>query len=557
MKIIFYFVVVAFALGSCQINDSSAEGKGGRPNIILIMADDLGFSDLGCYGGEISTPALDGLAENGLRFTQFYNASRCCPSRAALLTGLYPHQAGIGRMTADQKLPGYRGRLNEYTVTIAEVLKNAGYNTAMAGKWHISNTKARDNEEQLKWLAHQEQYGNFGDTASFPTSRGFDKYFGNIWGVVDYFDPFSLVSGSEPVKSVPENYYHTIAIGDTAISYLEEFSKDEDPFFLYIAHTAPHWPLHALPEDIKKYENTYKAGWETIRKNRYEKMLRIGLFDQSTAPLSESMFPDKKWENNPDTAFDARAMAVHAAMVDRMDQTIGKLVEKLKETGEYDNTVIMFLSDNGASSERPSKYGPGFDRAGSLRNGEQVAFPVDKDVLPGSQTVHAGIGPEWANVSNTPFRYWKSKEYEGGITTPFIIHWPKGLTQKGIITDQPGHITDIMATCLDLAGVVYPETFQGREITPLAGQSLVPVIKGGERKPHDQIFWEHIGSSALRKGDWKIVRLNNKEAWELYDLSTDRTETRNLAKTYPEKVKELDELYERMALNHDVYPAPK
>lgn len=556
MKYVFYAWLLISLCVSCHIKESTAEVRKEKPNIIVIMADDLGFSDLGCYGGEISTPNLDNLAEGGLRFTQFYNTSRCCPSRASLLTGLYPHQAGVGRMTTDQKLPGYRGRLSENAATIAELLDKAGYNTGMTGKWHVSNTNSLENKEQLQWLSHQEDFGDFSDTSSYPTARGFKKYFGNIWGVVDYFDPFSLVNGTEPVKSVPENYYHTIAIGDTAISYVEEFSKDEKPFFLYIAHCAPHWPLHALPQDIAKYENMYKAGWDAIRKNRYQKMLSLGLLNPESASLSPGMFPKKKWSANPDTAFDARAMAVHAAMVDRLDQTIGKLVEKLKETGEWDNTIIMFLSDNGASSERPSKYGPGFDRAGSLRTGEEVAFPVEKNAMPGPQTVHAGIGPEWANVSNAPFRYWKAKVYEGGITTPFIVHWPNGITKRGTITDQPGHIVDIMATCLDMAGATYPKTFEDRDIVPMAGKSLGPVFQGKQREAHSVIFWEHLGASALRSGDWKIVRLNKNSKWELYDLSTDRTEVNNLADQFPEKVKNMDALYEKMALNLDVYPAP-
>ncbi|HXH98847.1 MAG TPA: arylsulfatase [Sphingobacteriaceae bacterium] len=552
-----YKSVVVLSVVMVLIGFNSVFGqKDTRPNIIVIMADDLGYSDLGSYGGEINTPALDGLAKNGLRFTQFYNASRCCPSRASLLTGLYPHQAGIGAMTMDRNLPGYRGYLTENTVTIAELLKKAGYHTGMVGKWHVSNTIEQKKDEQLKWLAHQTSYPAFSPLSQYPTNRGFDKYYGNIWGVVDFFDPFSLVNGTEPVQSVPQDYYHTTAIGDTAIAYVDEFTQDDKPFFLYIAHTAPHWPLHALPEDIKKYENTYTAGWDAIRKARYHKMLKSGLIKSENTLLSPGMFPDKQWKNNPDKQWDARAMAVHAAMVDRMDQTIGKLIKKLKEKGELDNTLIFFLSDNGASYEIPAKYGPGFDRAGSTRDGRKVIFPVDKEVLPGPQTVHAGIGPEWANVANTPLRYYKSKQHEGGIATPLIVHWPKRIHKIGKIIGQPGHVMDIMATCLDVSGTGYPKTFDGRNITPIQGKSLLPVFSGKKQNGHDVLFWEHLGACAIRQGDWKLVKLDRKSEWELYNLDKDRTELNDLSGKYPEKVKALSVLWQKMAHDLKVFPNP-
>ena len=243
-----------------------------RPNIVLILADDLGYSDLGCYGGEINTPNLDYLAKNGLRFTQFYNTSRCCPSRASLLTGLYNHQAGIGEMTSDRNLPGYRGHITENAVTLAEVLKTAGYDTAMSGKWHVSNTVVQETpEDQLAWLNHQSSHPLFSPIEQYPTNRGFDQYYGNIWGVVDFFDPFSLVNGTEPVKEVPEDYYHTDAISDSTVAYIKQYSKTENPFFIYVAETAPHWPLMAPPEDIEKYKNTYTKGWDKIREERIKK----------------------------------------------------------------------------------------------------------------------------------------------------------------------------------------------------------------------------------------------------------------------------------------------
>ncbi|MFC6997092.1 arylsulfatase [Rufibacter roseus] len=553
-----YYLLSAIMVLMATVGGTAGLGqkKDNRPNIVVIMADDLGYSDLGCYGGEIQTPALDKLAKNGVRFTQFYNTSRCCPSRASLLTGLYPHEAGVGAMTFDNRLPGYRGYLTENTVTLAEVLKSAGYNTGMVGKWHVSQTEELKKDEQLKWLAHQTQYPAFSPLGQYPANRGFDKFYGNIWGVVDYFDPFSLVNGTRPVKSVPKDYYHTVAIGDTAVAYIEDFSKQDKPFFLYVAHTAPHWPLQALPEDIKKYKNTYKAGWEAIRKSRYERLLELGLFQKENTVLSPFMFPEKNWDNNPDKGFDARAMAVHAAMVDRMDQTIGKLIEKLEEKGKLENTLLLFLSDNGASSERPSEYGPGFDRAGSTRDGREVLFPVKKKHLPGPQTVHAGIGPEWAHVANTPFRYYKARVYEGGIATPLIVHWPLKIKSGGDITNYPGHVMDIMATCLEASGAVYPSTFAGRPITPMQGKSFLPTVAGNKQKGHSVIFWEHFGAGALRQGDWKLVRLDANDTWKLYNLAVDRTELQNLSERYPQKVQELSQTWQKMAYETKALPAP-
>jgi arylsulfatase A-like enzyme len=553
---LFLLLPVVLCLSGCSASMSQEDKKDKRPNIVIILADDLGYSDIACYGGEINTPAIDGLARNGIRFTQFYNNSRCCPTRASLLTGLYPHLAGVGAMTHDNKSPGYRGYLTENTVTIAELLKQAGYHTGMVGKWHVSQTEELPKEQQLKWLAHQIEKPAFSPLNQYPVKRGFEKYYGNLWGVVDYFDPFSLVNGMEPVKSVPGNYYHTAAIGDSAIAYVDAFTSDDKPFFLYVSHTAPHWPLHALQEDITKYENTYKAGWEVIRKERYERMLTMGLFDEKTAPLPPWMFPEKKWENNPDKAFDSRAMAVHAAMIDRMDQTIGKLVKKLEEKGVLDNTIIFFLSDNGTSSERPSRYGPGFDRAGSTRSGETVVFPVDKQAMPGSQQVLSGIGPEWASVGNTPFRYFKAKVHEGGMATPFIFHWPAKVKNKGEISRHTAHVMDIMATCLEVSGTSYPETFQGRSITPMKGKSFLGAVLKKAQKEHEVLFWEHLGAAALRQGDWKLVKAGRKANWELYDLSNDKTEVNNLAAQFPDKVKDMAHVWEKMAHEQHVFPSP-
>src|SRR5690606_7011983 len=453
ISIVFTFLLCL----SYAYSQNNTKRQESRPNIIIIMADDLGYSDLGCYGGEIETPNIDFLAKEGVRFKQFYNTSRCCPSRAALLTGQYNHMAGIGEMTTATDQPGYQGYLTDNTVTLAEVLKTSGYQTAMVGKWHVSNTIVQDDAtEQLKWLNHQTTYPLFSPIDQYPTRRGFDKYFGTIWGVVDFFDPFSLVNGEEAVKSVPVDYYHTDALNDTAVAYIENFSEDK-PFFMYLAHNAPHWPLQALPEDIAKYKDTYQAGWEAIRKERYQRMVELGLIDPKTEPLSERLLSEESWENNPDKEWDAHAMAVHAAMVDRMDQGIGRVIDKLKERNMLDNTIIFFLSDNGASPENAMRYGPGFDRPSETRTGETIHYPVEKDVLPGPQTTFTSFGPNWANVANTPRREAKAQSFEGGVRTPMIAFLPQSMkAERGSINGQHvGHIMDFMNTLIEIGKATY------------------------------------------------------------------------------------------------------
>lgn len=522
------------------------------------MADDLGYSDLGCYGGEIATPNLDYLAANGVRFNSFYNTARCCPTRASLLTGIYNHNAGIGEMTTDRGLPGYRGFMTPNTVTIAEVLKDAGYHTGMVGKWHVSNTiEQKDKEAQLRWLNHQEHHPLFSPIEQYPTSRGFEKYYGNIWGVVDFFDPFSLVNGTESVKSVTADYYHTTALHDSAISYIWEFSKDIKPFFLYVAETAPHWPLHALPEDIKRYEDNYKGGWDAIREARYKKMVQLGLIDPAKAPLSPRMGADLKWEENPDKEWDARAMAVHAAMVDRMDQGIGRIIEALRETGKLENTLILFLSDNGASPENAMQYGPGFDRPSETRNGQKIIYPTRKEVLPGPQTTFTSIGARWANVSNTPYRYAKEDSYEGGIRTPMIAFWPAGLkVQKGSISGRTGHVMDFMATFVELAGANYPAVYNGNQITPMQGSSMVPAFTAATASGHNTLFNEHFGNRYLRSGEWKLVSHRN-EPWRLFRINDDETELNDLASKHPDVVQRLDKMWQDWTKANQVVPKQK
>jgi len=532
--------------------------KAKRPNIVVILADDMGFSDLGCYGGEIHTPNIDFLAYNGLRYTQFYNTSRCCPTRASLLTGLYNQQAGIGKMTDAEDEPGYLGHLTDSAVTLAEVLKSAGYHTAMSGKWHVSNTNGQASpQEQLNWLNHHKFYNEFSPISQYPTSRGFEKFFGTIWGVVDFFDPFSLVSGTTPIKEVPANYYHTDAINDTAVAYINGYAGSDNPFFLYVAENAPHWPLHALPEDIAKYKNTYKAGWQAIREARYQRMVKMGLIDPAKTKLPGRWKADLEWKNNPDTVWDAAAMAVHAAMIDRMDQGIGRIINALKKNGQLDNTLILFLSDNGASPENCAAYGPGFDRPNETRDGREIVYATKKQAMPGPETTYSSIGQRWANVANTPYQYWKAESYEGGIHTPMIACWPKGITaKKGSFSGHVGHVMDFMRTFIDLAGAEYPEVYNGRPVQPTAGISLVPSFGNLQTPGHEALFNEHFGARYARQGMWKLVSLSNDSTWHLYNLAADRTETMDLAAQHPEKVHELQTLWQQWANTHKVFPKP-
>lgn len=531
--------------------------KDERPNIIVILADDLGYSDMGCYGGEIQTPNLDRMAQQGLRFNRFYNASRSCPTRASLLTGLYQHQAGIGRMTFNDKLPGYKGQLSENAVTIAEMLKDAGYQTGMVGKWHVAETPLKP--DQREWLAHQVYHDDFADKKCYPVNRGFQDFYGIIYGVVNYFDPFSLVDGETPVRNVPKDYYITQALSDSAVSYVNRYAKSNKPFFMYLSYTAPHWPLHALPKDIAKYKDTYQGGWDEIREKRYQRMQELGVFPGAKGYLSPRQFTDK-WTDNPTQEWDARAMAVHAAMVDRMDQGIGALLQTLEKNGQLDNTLILFLSDNGCSSENCQNYSEGEnDRPDMTRIGEPIIYPRNKEVLPGSELTYASIGPKWANVANTPFRFWKAKSYEGGICTPMIVYWPKGLKyNKGGVTDQMGHVIDIMATCLDLAKANYPKTYNDNQIIALEGESIVPILQQGKRKGHDYLGFEHFNEKALiAKDGWKIVQPGSGKPWELYNLNEDRTELRNVSANNPTIVNKMVKQYNEWAERCLVVPAPR
>lgn len=478
--------------------------KGSKPNILLIMADDMGFSDLGCYGSEINTPNIDRLAYEGMRFTQFYNAARCCPTRASLLTGLYPHQVGMGGMVVKEKgqnpTGAYQGYLNENCVTIAEVLKKAGYRTLMSGKWHVG-------EFHPVW----------------PVDRGFDRYWGLISGAANYFN-VSRTKNHQPIRimakdneEIPlptEDFYMTDAITENAVKMLNE--NENKPFFQYVAYTAPHWPLHALREDIEKYRGKYKNGWHHLRSQRYQNMIKMGIIskDWKLSPRDDGTM---NWDEVPDQDLMDLKMAIYAAQIDRMDQGIGKILNTLERQGRLDNTLILFLSDNGACAE---------------------SGPLGRDfwnngVTPGGEDSYQSYGQSWSNTSNTPFRLHKHWTHEGGISTPLIVHWPEVIKKGGQLTDQPGHIIDIMATCVDVAKTSYPSVFHGNKIQSLEGRSLVPVFQGKTRIAHDYLFWEHEGNKAVRHGKYKLVAEKGKE-WELYDVEEDRSELNDLSSMQPE-----------------------
>ena len=410
----------------------------------------------------------------------------------------------------------------------------------ISGKWHLSETRAlRNQEEQLLWLSNREQGRDFAPLDTYPSNRGFDEHFGVIWGVVNFFDPFSLVHNEKIITDVPEDFYITDYINDKSVDLIDQFARNKEPFFLYVSHTAPHWPLHALPEDIEKYNGMYDEGWDVLRENRYNRQIELGLFSRENAPLGPNE-SGQLWSDYPHKPWEARHMEAHAAMVDRMDQGIGRIFRKLEETGQMDNTLIIFLSDNGASPERG--YPPGFDRPGHKRNGEEVTYILNPNdtIRPGSEDTWGYLGRHWAGAANAPFRYWKMQSYEGGICTPFIVHWPaafKGL--ENTIRHGAGHVIDILPTFLELAKAEYPAHINGLETTPPEGKSLIPLITGETSSIHDALFWEHEGGRAYRQGDWKIASLRNG-AWELFNLSEDRTETNNLAGRFPEKVLELE-----------------
>jgi arylsulfatase A-like enzyme len=510
-----------------------------RPNFLVIMADDLGYSDVGAYGGEIATPNLDRLAAGGLQFTNFYNSSRCSPTRANLLTGRYAHRVGMGENG---------GSMSREVRTLAEELRDANYRTAMVGKWHLTRaTPLSDPTEHLKWINHQAYLDrDFGDRDTYPAARGFQTHYGIVWGVTSYFDPFSLVEGFEPVRSIPKDFYLTDSLSDRAVREIEQFSQDEQPFFLYLAYTAPHWPLHAPESAIAKYRGRYDGGYEKLRDARYAKQVQLGLIDPKSTPKTPlsgdwAQNPEQPWEqlSAEQRAQQAAKMAVHAAMIDVMDDGIGRVIDALQRTGQYDNTVIVFLSDNGASPETMTGagYQAGYDRQSETRDGRKIHYGADQPAL-GSETSMAGIGAYWANAANTPWRFWKAEAYDGGVHTPFLISWPKGMKRKaGTRVDTLGHAMDIAPTFYELAKVT-PQT-AGQP--PIDGVSLAPLLAGKKVARSKPLFFEHEGSRAVIDGDWKLVarapgpRSKVYAPWSLYNLKNDRSELNDLIAKEPKR----------------------
>lgn len=476
-----------------------------KPNILIILADDMGYSDIGCYGGEITTPNIDKLAKDGMRFRNFYNDAKCGPSRAALMTGQYSHQ----------------GRLR-VGATFAEVLRPVGYQTWMTGKWH---------------------------QPGMPTEHGFDRYYGLADGCSNFWNPGlearpgegkpgrKKQMGDKPRRwgiedkeifgYVPtdKNFYHTDVFTEYAIARLEEYKNVDKPFLLYLAYTAPHYPLHAWPEDIEKYRDTYKIGWDQLRENRYKRMQEMGIIDVKSklSPRDENVKPWSALSKNEQQE-EAHLMAVYAAMIDRMDQGIGKVMAKLKEIGEDDNTIVIFMSDNGASSEPPNST---------------------PDIPAGPVESYRAVGKAWANASNTPFRLFKATSHEGGTRGPVIVRWP-GVVEAGSFSDHIGHFIDFVPTFMEITGATYPTEIRGRKLLGVNGLSLLPTLRGAPKQnEHRYLCWERQGTKAVRQANWKLVTAKFKNApWELYNLADDPAELNNLANQYPEKVEQLEKQWE-------------
>ncbi len=509
MNNLFYFIIifVSFLCRHLHAED--------RPNIVLILADDMGYSDIGAYGGEIKTPHIDELAQQGLNFTNFYNNAKCGPSRLALHTGHYP-----GR--------GFNGK-----PTFAEILKNSGYRTIMTGKWHQGSTH--------------------------PTQVGYDRYTGLLDGCCNFWNPGIDAKEGEPMPGrkpqmvkanksrkwgiedkaisnyVPKDkdFYTTDVFSNYAVDRLEEYKNEEQPFLLYLAYTAPHYPLHAWPEDIKKYENTYKQGWDKLREQRLARIKDLGLVSTDTVlpPRNKRV---KAWNEltKDEQADESYKMAVYAAMVDRMDQGIGKVLQKLKDIGKYDNTIVIFLSDNGACAEI-----------------------VDQDVsIPaGPVESYRALGRGWAMASNTPLRDYKANTLDGGVRTPLIISWPK-VIKHSTISQEVGHVMDFLPTFMELAKGEYPAEIRGKKTMPLVGQSLVPTLRGEPRKGYQQLFWKYgTGRAVIKDGEWKLVKTNTQNSqWELYNIRQDFNELNNLALEYPDRVSDMAKSIKEWELAYNI-----
>ena len=523
----------------CFACASLIEAEADRPNILLILVDDLGYSDLGCFGGEIETPHIDRLASEGLKMTQVYNSARCCPTRASLMTGLYPHQTGVGFMTADLGKPGYRGYLNDRCVTTASLLRESGYGTYLAGKWHLRGS---------------------GNLECTPTNRGFDEFYGPFRDYASFYreDIYFRLPEDRPLLDLGEEpFYATDAVTDYALHFLEDAREKEKPFYLYLAYNAPHFPLQAPIETIDKYQAIYEEGWDRIREERYKRMLASGLIPEYFKLSERGLVPEvpnrnrdsdyygtqiPKWDElDKDRRKDlARRMATFAAMIEIVDRNVGRVIKDLEENGQLDDTCIVFLSDNGACAE----WDPfGFDDEpypqNKLYQGDEL-----KDI--GQEGTFHSYGTGWANASNTPFASYKHYTYEGGISSPFIVRFPEAVGSPGSTDRRPGHVMDVAATILDIAQVDYPNEWKGNELYPMEGESLMPLWRG-ESTESRTLFFEHEGNRGVRSGKWKLVWTNYSQQWELYDLERDRTETKNLAAEHPNLVDSLSQQWDQWA----------
>ncbi|MBC8351989.1 MAG: arylsulfatase [Planctomycetes bacterium] len=507
------------------------------PNVLVIVADDLGFSDLGCYGSEIETPHLDKLAAGGVRLARFYTTGRCCPSRASILTGLYPHRAGLGHMVKDLGQPGYRGRVSDRAVTLAQVVNTAGYRSFISGKWHLG-----------------------GDD---PTQHGFEEFYGTLVSAKTFWEPDHFLrrpANRERRAYDKETFYGTDAVTDHAISFLDLARKTPTkPWMLYLAYNAPHFPLQAPKEDIAKYADRYHVGWDEIREQRLKKMKSLGLVPKSTPLTPRSPFwnygetatgLNPPWSTLPEVRRTdlARRMAIYAAMVDRLDQNIGRLLADLCSKDEFDNTLIIFLSDNGACAE----WDPhGFDIKSSPNN---ILHRDDAIEHMGESGTFHSVGSGWANASNAPWRLYKHYNHEGGISSPCIVHWPAKVGRRGQIDHRPAHLIDLMPTLVEVSRATYPAELNARTITPMAGTSLLPLLQG-EPVEARALYFEHEGNRAVIDGQWKLAALKN-EPWELYDIDADRTELRDLAAEHLDIVKRLSVQWDGWAKENFVTPLP-
>jgi arylsulfatase A-like enzyme len=512
-------LLVCVAYSIALVSKASCRETAKRPNIILVMADDLGWSDIGCYGGEIETPNINSLAKQGLRFTQFYNNAICGPTRASLLTGLYCQQIG------------HRGdRWNEpkdykKCVTISEVLQTAGYQTAMVGKW-----QGRDSA----------------------LDRGFDRFYGPMCQAkISYFhevqgNPFYL---DRQRVQLPDDFYLTSEINDHALRFLNEGLTGKEPFFLYVAHIAPHWPLHAREADVARYRETYRSsGWDDIRLRRLRSQHQLGLIP-AQSKLAPRPAGVRDWMSDPHKDWQAERMAVYAAQVAAIDRGVGQLLQTLNDAGEADNTLVMFLSDNGAAPDgglAPSNsgfgFGPSRKNAAWRKDGNPIRPGSGPKNPPGPHDTFAAYGLAWANASNTPLRGTKLGAFEGGIRTPLVARWP-AVIRGDTITRQPGHVIDFMATCLDAADVDYPTEFRGRQPLPLEGSSLLPIFRGQQRDPHEQLCWSVPQHDAIRVGKWKAVKPRQGGTWQLFDLDSDGSETTDLASRQGQRLQELTDRF--------------